>query len=336
MKRILVIIALVFLFTANSAGLLFGQGFAEKVFQSIVKVRAAIPSDARTAGLLGTQREGSGVIIDRSGLIVTTGYIILESEAIEIQLLDGTFRDAVFVGYDFDTGFGLLRASIPDDVPPIKIGQSSTLASNDPVLAAYYGGQGSARGVYVVARHHFAGYWEYLLEDAIYTSPPIQQYGGASLIGQNGELLGIGSLYTKLSLSGVDATPSNVFIPIDRLKPLLSDLKKTGVLRGSTRPWLGIYLNEVQGHVIVINTAPGGPADRAGIESNNIILEVNNQGIAGMADLYRKLWALGKAGVGVPLSVLQGTKIKTITIHSTNRNQFYETGRNMLTLFLQE
>jgi len=331
MKKKLFLFGLFVFLIFGSFSIAFADHLNDKIYQSIVKIRAIIPSHARTARLLGTRREGNGVIIDSDGLIVTTGYLILEAETIEIEMHNGLSLEAEFVGYDFDTGLGLLRAEIPEDISPLKLGNSSSVRSKDPVLVASFGGQDLAQAAYVVIRDDFAGYWEYLLENAIFTSPPIQQYGGAALIGSDGDLLGIGSLYTRLMVSGIGSVPSNVFIPINRLKPILSALKSGGYLLGSSRPWLGLFANEVQGHVIVISTTIGGPADRAGISINNIILEVNKEPIADLADFYRKVWALGQSGIDVPLKILQGTKIREVTIHSGNRDQFFDFKQSALT-----
>ena len=201
---------------------------AEEILNAIIKIKATIPQDASTARVLGTEREGNGVVIDERGHIVTIGYLIIEAETIEVIGAQGDPVKASFVAYDYKTGFGILRADPPLSVRPLKLGQSSQLKEGDPILMVGFGGAGAVLGSRVISRKEFAGYWEYLLEDAIYTTPPYPNYGGAALLDHNGQLLGIGSIFTQLSLPGMGIMPCNMSVPIDLLKPILADLIDTG------------------------------------------------------------------------------------------------------------
>ncbi len=295
---------------------------AEERIKAIVKIHALIPDNALTARSLGTEREGNGVVIDSNGHILTIGYLILEAETIEVVGPEGTPVKAAFVGYDHETGFGLLRTEEPLNVTPIGLGRSSEVAEGDPILVVSHGGPDSVHGARVISRREFAGYWEYLLEDAIFTTPPYPNYGGAALIGREGRLLGIGSLFTQVVIPGLGAIPCNMFVPIDRLKPILPDLMASGRSQEPPRPWLGLHAEETRGRVFVLRVTAGGPAERAGVQPNDVILTVNKVAIKGLADFYRNVWALGAAGVDVPLTVLQGTEIRNVTLHSADRYQF--------------
>jgi serine protease Do len=295
---------------------------AEELLKAITKVRSFVPEDARTASSLGTEREGNGVVIDSVGHILTIGYLIIEAETIEVMGPEGKPTAATFVGYDHDTGFGLVRVKQPLSVAPMKLGQSSEAKEGDPVLVAGYGGPDSVQGARVLARKEFAGYWEYLLDNAIYTTPPYENFGGAALIGRDGGLLGIGSIFTQVMIRGIGTVPCNMFVPIDLLKPILADLIAAGCSREPPKPWLGLYVAEVHGRVFVAQVTSGGPAEQAGLQPNSIILEVNKKPVQGLADFYRKVWGLGRAGVAVPLSILQGTQVSDITIRSADRSQF--------------
>lgn len=292
-----------------------------EILKAVVKIRSVIPKDARTASTLGTEREGNGVVIDKEGYILTIGYLITEAETIEVVGPDGKAVDATFVGYDHPTGFGLLRANKPLNVTPIKQGQSSTLKAGDPVLVAGYGGVDSAIAARVISRKEFAGYWEYLIEDAIYTVPAYANFGGAALIGPEGQLLGIGSLFTQVIVPGLGSIACNVFVPIDLLNPILSDLKTLGHSRKAL-PWLGINVEEAHGRVFITKITEGGPAERTGLQPDDLILKAGGKEVSGLADFYRKVWSLGNAGVDVPLSILQGARIRDITVHSIDRYQF--------------
>jgi S1-C subfamily serine protease len=291
----------------------------EDTLEAILKIRVTVPDNAYTAGSLGTKREGNGIVIDSRGHILTIGYLILEAETIEVYPPKGNPVKATFVGYDHKTGFGLLRVKDPLKVTPMKLGRSSTVGEGDPVLIGSHGGSDSVQGAHVVARREFAGYWEYLLEDALYVAPPHPNYGGAALIGRDGQLLGIGSIFTQIMVPEFGVLPCNMFVPIDRLKPILTDLISTGRSYGPPQPWLGLHVDESHGRVIVIRVSSEGPAAQAGLDAGDIILSVNQSAVKGVADFYRKVWALGRAGVEVPLSILQGTRIRDIKVRSGDR-----------------
>ena len=321
-------VCLTFMFLALL--IFYGSAMAEQapeeVLRAIVRIHATVPENARTAVSLGTTREGSGVVIDKEGYVLTIGYLILEAERIEVVGQSGETLKASFVAYDHNSGFGILRTERPLKVTPMKLGQSSELAVGDPVLVASYGGAEAVQGARVITRKEFAGYWEYLLEDAIFTTPPHLSFGGAALIGRNGRLVGIGSLYTRVTLPGIGAMATNVFVPIDRLKPILDDLIARGRSRESRRPWLGLYSEEAHGRVIIIRIASGSPAERAGLQAGDIILKVKTGAVKGLADFYRKVWALGEAGIEVPVSILQGTEIRHVVIRSADRHEYLRLG----------
>ena len=323
MKKLVLFIMMIF-----GLVMVLGEAFAsetpEEVLKAVVKIRAVVPLEAHTASTLGTEREGHGILIDSKGLILTTGYLILESEFIEVTGPGGEKTNAVFVGYDHATGLGLLRAQEPLKVEPMKLGDSSKLQEGDPVIVAGFGGMESAIGARVITRKEFTGSWEYILEDAIYTSPPYASFGGAALIGSDGRLLGVGSLFTTLAIQGLGALPCNVFIPIDFLPPILEDLQTIGRPQKPARPWLGINAEEAHGRVFVTRVTKGGPAEEAGLQPGDLILKVNGKAVEGLADFYRKLWALGDAGVEVMLSILKGTEIQGLSLRSGDRYQFLQ------------
>lgn len=300
----------------------FGFQPPEEMLNAVVKIHSIIPKEAYTASSLGTEREGNGVVIDTKGHILTTGYLITEAETIEVTGPDGKAIRATFVGYDHNTGFGLLQANQPLGIEPLKLGQSSKVKEGDPVLVAGYGGVDSVTVARVVSRKEFTGYWEYILEDAIYTSPPHADFGGTALIGRDGRLLGIGSLFTQLAIPEIGLLPCNVFIPVDLLHPILHDLITNGRSSKAPRPWLGINSDESHGRVFVNRVTMGGPAEKAGLQAGDLILTVKGTAVNGLADFYRKVWALGNAGVDVPLSLLRETRILDLTIRSTDRYQF--------------
>jgi S1-C subfamily serine protease len=300
----------------------YAEPTAEEILKTVVKVRASIPKEARTASTLGTEREGHGVLIDAGGYILTIGYLIVEAETIEVTGPDGKSVHASFVGYDHDTGLGLLRIESTLGVAPIQLGQSTNLKTGDPILVAGHGGSDSVQAGQVISRREFAGYWEYLIDDAIFTAPLYANFGGAALIGRDGRLLGIGSLFTQVAIQGLGSISSNMFVPIDLLNPILSDLKTLGRSQKPPRPWLGINSEEAHSRVFITRTTSDGPAEQAGLQRGDLVLTVGGKEVEGLGDFYRKIWATGEAGVDVLLSILRGTRIREITVRSADRYQF--------------
>src|SRR5690606_34999156 len=245
--------------------------------------------------------------------ILNIGYLIVEAENIEVIPADGKAIPATMVGYDYATGFGLVRASLPLAVKPIELGDSSTLPEREPVLIAGFDGIAPA---YVVSKRQFAGYWEYLLESAIFTAPATVNWSGAALIGRDGKLYGVGSLVVTDAVKPQTYSPGNMFVPIDLLKPILGDLIDSGRVSGPARPWIGVNTQEIQGHLVVTRVTREGPAEKTGLRPGDIILRIGQDDIAGQVDFYRKLWARGPAGTEIKLSVLQGSQLKDLSIQS--------------------
>ena len=294
----------------------------EQVLGALVRVEAEIPSDARTAAFLGTRREASGVVIDDAGLVLTIGYIILEAMSATVTDADGLEVPADVVAYDYDSGFGLLRATRPIAGAPLALGDSDSLRADDPALVVAAGGPAAVLPVRVTRRDPFAGYWEYLLESGIYTAPAHPLWSGAALVGADGRVLGIGSLYLEDAGPGGAAQPGNLFVPIDLLKPILGDLLAQGRRTAPPRPWMGLFTRDIGSHVVVMRVIDDGPGARAGVEEGDVIAEVDGRAVADMADLFRKVWALGAAGVEVPLTVARGPARQRIVLRSSDRYRY--------------
>jgi S1-C subfamily serine protease len=318
MKKLMIATIIVHLLIGGAG---YAQMQAEDMLKAVVKVHAKIPDSAITAPLLGSEREGNGILIDSDGYILTIGYLILESNRVEVTDPEGQVIEAKYVGYDYETGLGLIQADKLLGVSPLKLGSAAGLKQGDPALVAGHKGSEDVIGVRIVYRGEFVGYWEYLLENAIYTTPPYQNYGGAALIGPDGSLLGVGSIFTRIAVAGFGAVPANMFVPIDLLKPILNDLKTNGRSRQPQKPWLGVFTEEAHGKLFITRLTSGGPGEKSSLKAGDIILKVNQQPVEGQADFYRKVWALGNAGVEVPISILRGTEIKEMTIHSIDRYQ---------------
>lgn len=290
--------------------------------EGVVQVSAHIPPDARTAAALGTERQGTGVVIDDNGLILTIGYLILEAIEVSVHGAEAEPVPARIVAYDYESGFGLVRAEQALDITPIPLGSSAGVRPAQPLIVVSRVGEFDAAGVYVVDRRDFAGYWEYLLEDAIFTAPPHSQFGGAALIDQDGRLVGIGSLIVNDAGFRGGPIPGNMFVPIDQLKPIMADLLTRGRRADPGQPWLGLFLEEHRGRVFVTRVAPGGPAEAAGIAPNDQILGIGGMPVDGLADFYRQLWRRGPAGIDVPLDLLRGVQVSPTVVKSADRYRY--------------
>jgi S1-C subfamily serine protease len=291
----------------------------EPTLRSIVTVRTSIPDDAFTAGTLGNRREGSGVVIRESGLVLTIGYLITEAEEVWLTGHDGRVVAGHALAYDQESGFGLVQALGPLDLPAVDMGDASSAAIGDTAMLV--DGSGDAVEASIVARQEFAGYWEYLLDDAIFTAPAHPSWGGAALIGADGKLLGIGSLRLQMS-RGEEIADINMVVPIDLLPPILDDLVSRGRVNKPPRPWLGAFSAESNGEVIVMSVSEDGPAARAGLRQGDIISDVRDGEVDGLGDFYRKLWASGPAGSEVPMRIVRDGRETWLRVKTADRNSF--------------
>lgn len=287
--------------------------------QSVVGVRASIPDDAFTAPTLGTRREGSGVVIRDNGVVLTIGYLITEAEEVWLATRTGRVVPAHALAYDQETGFGLVQALDRLDLPAMELGDSAKARIGEPVVLA--DGIGQAVRANIVAKQEFAGYWEYLLDEAIFTAPAHPSWGGAALIGSDGKLLGIGSLHLQMGRDE-EVADINMVVPINLLPPILDDLLARGRVDKPPRPWLGAFSAESNGRVVVMSVAEGGPAAQAGLRPGDIISDVQDGEVEDLADFYRKLWASGPAGSEVPIRIVRDGRETWLRVRSADRSSF--------------
>ena len=294
----------------------------DKLFGAIVKVSTHSVPDARSTDALGDTREGTGVVIGKDGLVLTIGYLIVEADNVKVTDSKGKEYPATVVANDQTSGFGLVRTLVPIDATPVPLGDSGKTTEREPMLIASAGGEG-ASFAWIVSKRAFTGNWEYHLDSALFTSPPNSDWSGAALIDRDGKLVGIGSLIVREATEGDLKLPGNMFVPIDLLKPILSDLVRQGHRAGPERPWLGVSADEMQGHLFVTKVSPDGPADRAGLAVGDIILGVGSDPVRTQDEFYEHVWATRHAGDEVPLKVLKGVEVKEITVRSMDHLAYY-------------
>jgi S1-C subfamily serine protease len=293
----------------------------EAVLDSMVLLRAEIPEDAFTASILGTERVGNGVVIRDDGLVLTIGYVITEAATIWLTSNSGTVVAGYPLAYDQPTGFGLVQPLGSLGAPALPRGSTAACRVGEQVVVAGHGGLAHTLKARVFAKREFAGYWEYVLDEAVFTAPAHPQWGGTALIGGAGELLGIGSLLVQEQV-GDQTIQGNMIVPIDLLEPIFDDLVALGRTRRPPRPWLGMYTTAVQGHLVVAGVAPGGPAERAAVQIGDLVLEVAGERVSDLAELFRKVWRLGPVGIEVPLTLAREGSVLRVRLRSADRQDF--------------
>jgi len=297
----------------------------ERALSAVVGLHSIIPNDAFTAATLGTERVGNGVLIG-DGLVLTIGYLITEAQTVWLHLADGRVAEGHALGIDQETGFGLVQSFGDLGFDPLPFGNSSVAKVGDRIVVGGVGGRTRSLAGRIAAKQEFAGYWEYALDEAIFTYPAHPNWGGTGLISASGELLGLGSLQIERVHEGRNEY-LNMIVPIDPLKPILDDLRKFGRVNKPARPWLGMYSTEIDDKIVVVGISPKGPAARAEIRTGDVILAVKGERISSLVDLYRKMWALGPAGVDIPLTLHREGDTFDVVLKSADRVRFLRTPR---------
>jgi len=295
----------------------------ERALDAVVLVRAEVPQDAYSAANLGTERVGYGAAIREDGLVLTIGYLINEATKIWLTTNRGAVMEGYPLAYDHTTGFGLIQPLGKLTVPHLQRGLASDVKVGDSVFVIGHGGRAHSLRSRVIAKHEFAGYWEYVLDEAIFTAPAHPQWGGAALLDAQGNLIGTGSLLVQHEVNG-EPLHVNLFVPIDLLNPILDVMLKTGRSPRPPRPWMGMSTQDPEGKLVVARVTPGGPASRAGVRVGDQVLAVGVTSVHGLVEFFRTVWRLGPAGVEVPLTLSRAGNELQVTIKSGDRNDFLQ------------
>lgn len=288
-----------------------------------VRLEAEIPANARTAPTLGERREGVGIVFDDEQRILTIGYLILEARTVRVIDVDGRVIPAAILGYDGDTGLGVLQALAPLRAQPIALGDSEPIEPSTRLQVLSRNLDSMMQEVVVLERSNFAGYWEYLLENAIFTTPAIPDFAGAGLVNEQGELVGVGSLFVRRPYQDM-LVPGNMFVPTEVLFPILEDLIREGRPNRPAKPWMGITVADQLGRILVQRVSPNGPASNSGLQAGDLILKVGEYPVEDLETFFRRVWDRGEAGIRVPLTVLKGTEIREVEVETADRSRFYQ------------
>ncbi|MEM7540316.1 MAG: S1C family serine protease [Pseudomonadota bacterium] len=295
-----------------------------RALNAVVSVRAQVPEDAFTASILGTERVGHGVATTHNGLIVTIGYLVAEAEEIWLVTQSGEALQGHVVAYDYESGFGLIQPLGKLSVPGLEMGHSADLRPGESVVVAGFGGREQSIAAHVITKQEFAGYWEYVLDEAIFTAPTHPNWGGAALLDPQGRIAGIGSLYIDKIAGSQLETDGNMIVPIDLLHPILDELMSYGRRKTPPRPWLGMFTTEMNGRLIVAGVFNEAPADQAGIRAGDVVLELADEPVADLAQFFKRIWSLGPAGITIPLKLNREGQVLNVGISSTDRQSHWK------------
>jgi len=293
----------------------------ERAFDAVVLVRAEVPEDAYSAATLGTERGGYGAVIREDGLVVTIGYLINEATQIWLTTNRGVSVAGYPLAYDHMTGFGLIQPLGKLPAPHLPRGLAADVKVGDSAFVIGHGGRAHSLRTRIIAKQEFAGRWEYVLDEALFTVPAHPQWGGSALLDAQGNLIGIGSLLVQEDVKG-EVIHVNMFVPIDLLAPILDSMLTTGRSQHPPTPWLGMSTQDPDGKLVVARLSPAGPAHRAGIHEGDMVLGVGQQRVHGLAEFFRTVRQLGPAGVEVPLMIARGGDVLHITVKSADREDF--------------
>ena len=292
----------------------------ERAAAAVVGVQAMAVDQARSASTLGRARQGSGVVIGDDGLVLTIGYLILEAEQVLLVTDDERRIPARVVAFDLATGFGLVKALVPLGLAPVALGRSAEVRDEEPLMVVNGGDEGSISATRLVSRRAFSGYWEYHVDGALFTSPPMASHSGAGLFNGQGELVGIGSLFVADARGpGTGRLPGNMFVPVDLLRGVLPELLARGRSQASDRAWIGVNCVEVDGAIRVIRVSEDSPADVAGIEVGDQILAIDGQRVSTLEQLWKRLWTGSAPERAVKLEIQRKGQAESLTVQSVDR-----------------
>lgn len=290
--------------------------------RAVFTLHAKVPADAFTAQHLGVQREGNAILIDDSGLALTIGYLVTEATTVSLIDWTGAAKAAEVVGYDQASGYGLVRLLEPVDARPIPLGSAADVATGAEVVVVAGGGPEYAMAARLLSKREFAGYWEYLLDEALFTAPPHPHWSGAALISPAGRLVGLGSLYVQDVLPAENSPAGNMFVPIDMLGEIVAEMAATGRTAREPRPWLGMFVTEADGALVIAGMVETGPAARSNLKLGDAIMGVAGEDVSDLGEFYRALWARGPAGASIRLNILRRGRLRDIAVRTASRESY--------------
>jgi S1-C subfamily serine protease len=292
-------------------------GLIERVLPATVHIAAQIPEAHPSARLLGTERMGSGVVVDASGLVLTVNYVVLGAEQIKVSLIDQRTYAAEVVRLDFASGLALVRID-EQRLSPLPLRSTRNLVAGEEAFIVASVGDGAARIANGAVSYigPFDANWEYVLDRAIMLTAMNPGLGGGPLLDPLGRVLGI------VSLNLNEIGRFSLAIPADYYLEAQDFFLAGRPQPSNTRAWLGIFCYAVKDHVVIAGLLAGGPGEQAGLKAGDVILAVDGKDVADRRSLYRLLWA-HRPGEAVTLKIFRGKELHTVTVASGDVEEFF-------------
>jgi S1-C subfamily serine protease len=277
-------------------------GLIHSILPATVDLHVTIPESHPSAANLGSERVGSGTIVDPDGYILTVHYVTVGASSITATLPDGEQYPAQVAAQDQETGLSLVKISARD-LPHLKLAPADSVTLGQAVLMIASSGQTGRRvsGGYVSSTEPYDGQWEYMIDKTIRVTAFNPGFGGGTLANFHGELIGV------VSLNLNEVAKFSLAIPIDYY-----------------RPWLGIYPQAMAGHVVIGGVVPNGPAEKFGLKQGDIILTVETKEIRSRQELYQEMWKK-RPGERISFKILRDDQSFDLDVVGGDRADRYRT-----------
>ena len=291
----------------------------EQVIPSTVAIRVTVPPQHKSAQLLGTERMGSGAVIDTDGYILTVNYIVIGASSVKVSMADNTQLDAEVIAQDFGSGIAVLKVS-RIGFPPLPLQSSAGLRTGDEVFLVASSGEENGRriaGGGLTSVSHFDAYWEYSLERALTSTAMNPGPGGGPMFDMYGRMVGV------VSLNLNEIGKFSLAIPVENFTDHKDELLRYGrrVTR-SSRAWIGMYSYTLKEHIVIADLLPDGPGANAGLKAGDVILAIDEKELTDRRAFYQQLWSR-PAGETVLFRVFRNNAVQSIPIISGNVEEFF-------------
>ena len=309
------------------------DGSAEEPSGRFADVASAVADSVVTIETMskGEGSQGSGVVVDGRGYIVTNNHVISDAAKspadfqISVVFNDGKQIPANLVGRDPKTDVAVLKVDNVDNLRVARLGDSEKLRVGEEVIAA-----GAPLGLRSTITHGIIsalhrpvalsgdGSDTDTVIDGVQTDASINHgNSGGPLINMNSEVIGINTAGKSLSDS---ASGLGFAIPVNEVKDVVQTLIEAGKM---SHPTLGLNAvsvsNDVASGALIKNVVAGGPADRAGIKENDVVVKVGGRSVADADEMVVAVRQL-KIGQDAPVEVLRDGRPVTLTVNPGSDN----------------
>ncbi len=294
-------------------------GLIHSALPSSVDLRVEIPERHPSSRTLGSERMGSGTLVDPQGYIITVNYVVMGARTITVTLMGEKQYAGELIAQDFESGLALIK--IPaQDLPYLRPAPGDEVQTGQATFIVASTGNTGRRvsGGYVTSLEAYDAQWEFLLEKSIRTTAFNPGFGGGALVDFQGRLMGV------VAFNLNEMAKFSLAIPIEYYFQYEQELKQHGMVRSRPqRSWLGFYPQLFAGHLVVASVVQGGPAEQNGMKEGDIILRVEDQKIQSRTELYREIWKK-QPGEKISFRLLRDEESINLAVVSGNRSEFYK------------